>query len=213
MPVRNRLVSRQNEFSSNYNEAREKSMSQKNILSSWTATGLIPYDPELIMVKKTLGTGPMKSFSSTSPTHSNSTRHSSSASQIPIYSMSSIPGISPSENSDSRAESTPSRSSYLQNFEEIDTIVQRLKDGTPRQDLRIVQLAHRAKLGISQEVISSKVYNELLESMRNKKEKEKNTRKGVYKLRHLNVEEAEALRTREEEKKQDNLRKENEAKA
>ena len=49
--------------------------------------------------------------------------------------------------------------------------------------------------------------------MRNKTEKEKNTRKGVYKLRRLNIEEVEALCTREEEKKQDNLRKENEAKA
>ena len=49
--------------------------------------------------------------------------------------------------------------------------------------------------------------------MRNKTEKGKNTRKGVYKLRHLNVEEAKAFRTREEEKRQDNLCKENEAKA
>lgn len=63
-----------------------------------------------------------------------------------------------------------------------------------------------------QEVISSKVHNELLRSMRDKTEQGKNTRKDVYRLRYLNVE-AEALRIREEEKKQDNHRKENEAKA
>lgn len=165
------------------------------------------------MVKKTLGTSPMKSFSSTSPTHSNSTHHFSSASQIPIYSISSISAISHLENSDFRAELTPFKSSYFQNFEEIDIIVQRLKDGTPCQDLHITQLALKANLRILQKVISSKVYNELLENMRNKKEKEKNTWKSVYKLGHLNIEEAEALCTRKEEKKQDIFCKENEAKA
>lgn len=121
----------------------------KNILSSWTATGLISYNLELVIVKKTLRTGPIKSFSSISPTHSNLMRHFSSRLQILIHSIPSIPKISPSKNSDSRAESTSSKSLYLQNFKEIDTIVQRLKDRTPRQDLRIAQLAHRAKLVIS----------------------------------------------------------------
>lgn len=89
------------------------------------------------MVKKTLGTSPMKSFSSTSPTHSNSMHHFSSVSQIPIYSISSISAISHLENSDFRVELTPSKSSYFQNFEEIDTLVQRLKDEIPCQDLHI----------------------------------------------------------------------------
>ena len=70
---------------------------------------------------------------------------------------------------------TFSQSSYLQDFEEIDIIVQYLKDGTPCQDLRIAQLAHRAKLEILQEVISSKIHNELLRSIRNKTKQEKNT--------------------------------------
>ena len=57
---------------------------------------------------------------------------------------------------------------YLWDFKEVDTIVQRLKDRSFCQDLRIAQLAHKAKLGILQEV-----NNELLESMRNKIENEK----------------------------------------
>lgn len=64
---------------------------------------------------------------------------------------------------------------YLWNFEEIATIVQQLKDKISYQDLRIAQLAHETKLGILQEVIFSKVHNELLKSIRNKSEKEKNT--------------------------------------
>lgn len=104
-------------FLQHYIEAREKAISQKNILSSWTATGLIPYDPELVMAKKCLGTGPIKSLSSTSPILSNLTRHFSSSSQIPILSTSPISGVLPSENSSSRAESTPSGFSYLRDFE------------------------------------------------------------------------------------------------
>ena len=49
--------------------------------------------------------------------------------------------------------------------------------------------------------------------MHDKIEQEKNTQKDFYRLRHLNVEEAEALCIRKEEKKQDSFRKENEVKA
>ncbi len=49
--------------------------------------------------------------------------------------------------------------------------------------------------------------------MRHKKEQGKSYRKGVYKMRHLNIQEAEALCAKEERKKQGNLRKKQEAEA
>ena len=103
-------------------------------------------------------------------------------------------------------------STYLQNIEDVDLIVLRLQNETPRQDLRIAQLAQTAKLGIAQQIVSSKVNDELLESMRHKKEQGKSSRKGVCKMRHLNVQEAEALRAKEG-KKEDNLRKKQKAEA
>lgn len=62
-----------------------------------------------------------------------------------------------------------------------------------------------------QKVISSKVHNKLLKSIYDKTKQEKNIQKSVYRLRHLNIEEAKALYIRK--KKQDNFYKENEAKA
>lgn len=82
------------------------------------------------MVKKTLRTGLIKSFSSISSTYSNLTYYFFFVSQIPIYSISFILGISSSKNSDFKMESTFSKSSYLQNFEKINIIIQYLKDKT-----------------------------------------------------------------------------------
>ena len=140
------LVNKTN-FLQHYIEAREKIILHKNILSAWTATGLILYNPKLVMVKKSLVTSQMKSLSFTSPIPSNSMHYFSFSSQILL---STISIISPSENSSHyKAESTFSQSSYLQNFKEINIIVQRFKDRTPCQNLCIEQLTQRAKLEIS----------------------------------------------------------------
>lgn len=123
------------------------------------------------MVKKSLRTDSKKSLFSTLLILSNLIRQFSSFSQILLSAILTIPL---SKNSSHyKAELTFFQSSYLQDFEKIDTIVQCLKDKTPCQDLHIEQLAHRAKLGILQKVISFKVYNELLRDMCNKIEQGK----------------------------------------
>lgn len=120
----------------------------------------------------------MKSLSFNSPIYSNSIHHFSSLLQIPIHFSSRIQNVLYSETSNSKVELTPFRSPYLRDFEDIDNIIQCLKDGTSCQDLCIVQLAHRAKLGVSQEVIFSKVHHELVKSMCHKTEKGKTLKKG-----------------------------------
>ena len=111
MPIRNRLVSQQNEFSSTLYWSLWKSHIAQKYFFAWTATGLISYDLELVVVKKSLRTGSIKSFSSTSPIFSNSMHHFFSFSQIPLFAISIIPL---SKNlSYHKAESTFSQSSYL----------------------------------------------------------------------------------------------------
>ena len=82
----------------------------------------------------------------------------------------------------------------------MNLIVQRLQNGTFYQDLQIAQLAQTAKLGIVQQIVSSKVNDELLESMIYKKKQGKNSLKNIYKMRHLNINEAEAFCAKGEKK-------------
>ncbi len=209
-------------FLKHYIEAREKAISPKNILSAWIAAGLIPLNPEHVMTKRSLGTGPSKSLTShfsrpSSPTSLSLPFNNSSSSLevlTPIASLVELfSNVSLSESSSTVEQVYSLKSTYLQNIENVDLIVQRLQNGTPRQDLRIAQLAQTAKLGIAQQIVSSKVNDELLESMRHKKKQGKSSRKRVYKMRHLNVQEAEAFRAKEEKKEQNNLRKKQKAEA
>ena len=206
-------------FLKQYVVAREKAISPKNILSAWKATGLIPFNLKHI---RGLGTGPSKSLTShssrpASPTSLSLPFNNPSSSlevSTPIASLvEPFSNVSLSESSSTVEQVHPLKSTYLQNIEDVDLIVQRLQNRTLCQDLRIAQLAQTAKLGIAQQIVSSKVNDELLESMRHKKKQGKSSRKRVYKMRHLNVQEAEALHAKEEKREQDNLRKKQKADA
>lgn len=50
-------------FPQYYIEACKKAILYKNIFSAWIATSLIIYDPELVIIKKSLKTGSIKSLS------------------------------------------------------------------------------------------------------------------------------------------------------
>ncbi len=127
------------------------------------------------MTKKSLGTGLRKSLisHSSSPAFltflSHSFNNSSLCFEVPTPIASIVEpffNVSLSESFSTLEQDYPLKSTYLQNIEDVDLIVQRLQNGIFRQDLRIAQLAQTAKLEIAQQIVLTKVNEELLESMR-----------------------------------------------
>ncbi len=175
------------------------------------------------MTKNSLETGPSKSFTShssqsTSPTFlSFSFNNLFSSLEEPTSIITSLVGpfsnVSLSKSFLTGEQIYFLKSTYLQNIEDVGLIVQRLQNRTLRQDLQIARLAHTVKLGIAQQFVLLKVNYGLLKNMRYKKEQGKISQIKVYKMRHLDVQEAEALHAKEKKKEQDTLCKNQAAEA
>ena len=58
------LIEKKCRYRNGWSVDKTAAISPKNILSAWKATGLIPFNPEHVMTKRDLGTGPSKSLTS-----------------------------------------------------------------------------------------------------------------------------------------------------